>query len=291
MSLTFNRPPLPSDEKQWLAESVPVHLRYAKSITPAALSSCLVITHRISRAGLYQAIGSVSILLVALGCALSGHANGQAGSNPKPRIDSGLAFAMHADRDQRIMLPRLTTFPDANVRQLVNADLDSEAARLRDEAQRCDTAGNGKSDWEQTARVDLLTRDAMSIDVQVSYFCGGPHPDEEYSPLTYNLRTGKRFDFANDAEELFFGDAIPAGELIALYRKHLGTPGPDFDPSFIDPETHLFLHFTAEGLAITPEVPHFAAAWAPQIVIPYREIRPLVKPQNPFHLLFTKTTP
>lgn len=66
--------------------------------------------------------------------------------------------------------------------------------QLRDQARRCDAADRSESDWEQTAHVDLLTRDVMSVDVQVSYFCGGPHPDEEYRPLTYNLRTGKRFD-------------------------------------------------------------------------------------------------
>ena len=223
--------------------------------------------------------------MVALACTLSNGASGQA-AHPKPSIDPGLAFAMQPDSDKRVVLPRLTQFPDASVIKQVNADLDAEATTLRDEAHRCDEAAQGKSEWEETARVDLLTRDVLSIDLQISYFCGGPHPSEEYRPLTYNLRSGKRFDFAQNAEELFLGDAIPAGELTQLYRKHLGTPEGDCDDSFIDPETQLFLHFTAEGLAIAPEVPHFAAACGPEIVIPYAEVKPLIKAKNPFAALF-----
>lgn len=207
-------------------------------------------------------------------------------SQPKARIDPGLAFTMQTDSDKRIALPRLTQFPDSGILQQVNADLQAEAAKLQEEARRCDAAAQGKSDWGQTARLDLLTRDVMSLDVEISYFCGGPHPDVEHRPLTYNLRTGKRFDFSTNAEEFFLGDAIPAGELAALYRKHIGTPESSCDPSPIDPETQLFLHFTAEGLAIVPELPHFEAACGPEIVIPYREIKPLVKSNNPFASLF-----
>lgn len=168
----------------------------------------------------------------------------------------------------------------------VNADLVAESNRLGTEAKRCDADGQGKSSWEQSARVDLLTRDVLSIDVTVSYYCGGPHPDEEYRPLTYNLRDGTRFDFRKNADELFLGDAIPSGEVSELYKKHLGTPEADCDSSFIDPQSEFFLHFAADGLVVNPEVPHYAAACAPEIVIPWREIKPLVKPKNPFANLF-----
>lgn len=247
-----------------------------------------MITHKICRVPSHQATWTNCVLGVILAGALSDHACGQA-ANPKTRVDPGLAFTIQVESDKRITLPRLSQFPDSNVLKQINADLDAEAAMLRDEARRCDEAGQGKSDWEETSSVDLVTRDVMSIDVKVSYFCGGPHPSEEYRPLTYDLRAGKRFDFARNGEELFLGDAIPAGELAALYRKHLGKTEGDCDASFIDPETQLFLHFTALGLAIVPDLPHFAAACGPEIVIPYREIKPLVKPNNPFRSLFSNT--
>ena len=194
---------------------------------------------------------------------------------------------MNTESDKRVTLPRLTQFPDGAVMKQVNTDLDSESARLANEAKRCDADGQGKSDWEETARVDLLTRDVLSIDVQVSNYCGGPHPDEAYSPLTYNLRDGKRFDFERNADELFFGDAIPSGELAELYKKHLGNPEDDCDSSFINAQSDFFLHFTGDGLAVVPDLPHFAKACGPEIVIPWREIKPLVKPGNPFASLFT----
>lgn len=224
-------------------------------------------------------------------CHLSalGQRSASSDDSRKQRIDPGLAFTMQVDSEKRVALPRLTQFPDSNVMRQVNADLDAESARLREEALRCDSAGQGKSDWGEMARVDLLTRDVLSVDVQVYYFCGGPHPDAEYRPLTYNLRTGTRFDFTTNGDELFLGDAVPAGELIDLYRKHLGTPDTSCDSSFIDPETQLFLHFTAEGLAVIPDLPHFEAACGPEVVIPYREIKPLVKAHNPFASLFSKS--
>ena len=95
---------------------------------------------------------------------------------PAQRVDPRLTFTMQRGSDTRVSIPRLTQFPDHEVMARVNADLVAESNRLGTEAKRCDADGQGKSSWEQSARVDLLTRDVLSIDVTVSYYCGGPHP-------------------------------------------------------------------------------------------------------------------
>lgn len=243
-------------------------------------------THALS---LLRASRSASLVFLTLASVLGSSAALKAsktGAIPSQRVDPGLTFKMQAGADSRVSLPRLTQSPAPQVMAQVNADLAAESTRLESEAKRCDADGQGKSDWEETARVDLLTRDVLSIDVQVSYYCGGPHPDEEYLPLTYNLRDGTRFDFRKNADQLFLGDAIPSGELAELYKKHLGDPEGDCDSSFVDAQSEFFLHFAAEGLVVNPEVPHFAAACGHEVVIPWREIKPLVKTRNPFASLF-----
>jgi hypothetical protein len=239
---------------------------------------------------LIRVVRTASLVLFAIAAVRSSSAvqnSSRPDAIPAQRIDPGLTFTMQRGSDTRVSLPRLTRFPDNEVMARVNADLAAESNRLDNEAKRCDADGKDKSSWEQTARVDLLTRDVLSIDVTVSYYCGGPHPDEEYRPLTYNLRNGTRFDFRGNADQLFLGDAIPSGELAELYRKHLGDPEGGCDSSFIDAQSEFFLHFAADGLVVNPEVPHFAVACGPEIVIPWREIKPLVKTKNPFATLFT----
>jgi hypothetical protein len=168
----------------------------------------------------------------------------------------------------------------------VNADLEKVRRSLVEKARKCAEGANGTSDWEDSARVDLLTRGVFSIYIGISYYCGGPHPDDEYMPLTYNMKTGKRFDFEKDAAQLFLNDSIPTGQLMDLYRRYYGKPAGGCEISDLKEVEHIFLHFASEGLVINPDIPHVVAACGPEIVIPWGEVKPLVKPDNPFASLF-----
>jgi hypothetical protein len=209
-------------------------------------------------------------------------------SQPKQRIDKGLRFIIKSGPLPNIKLPRLTSFPDAAVMRAVNADLDDVRRSLVEKARNCRGDGEDKSDWQDLARVDLFTRDVLSIYIGISYYCGGPHPDDEYMPLTYNMRTGKRFDFQKDAAQLFTGDSFPFEELLRLYIKHYGAPGEcpltDIRSDTVD---QLYIHFGADGLILNPDLPHVMAACGPEVVIPYSGLKPLVKPDSPFASLFT----
>lgn len=212
-------------------------------------------------------------------------------SSPKQRIDPGLRFIIKSGPLPHIQLPRLTSFPDAAVMRTVNADLDDVRRSLIEKARECRGDGHNESDWEDLARVDLFTRDVLSIYIGISYYCGGPHPGDEYMPLTYNMRTGKRFDFQKDAAQLFLDGTFPFDDLLNLYREHYGAPG-DCDLSLIksDIVDQLYVHLGADGLIINPDLPHVFAACGPEVVVPFKDLKSLVKPDNPFASLFESTS-
>ena len=213
---------------------------------------------------------------------------------PVARIDPGLAYRMHKGSNRRVLLPRLTQFPDAEAMRTANGDLGRQQSNLSARASGC-LAGNKKhSFWEQRTRVAVLTRDVLSIDSKASVYCGGPHPDVEYFPLTYSMRTGKQFDFNRDAALIFIAGRLPSAELMKLYVRQYSTELRDCKPSAIfdsfgnGSNFGIFLHFERDGLAITPDLPHVIAGCGPQEVVPYQELSPLLKEDNPFRSLTNK---
>ncbi|MFZ1086748.1 MAG: hypothetical protein WAN35_17435 [Terracidiphilus sp.] len=200
-------------------------------------------------------------------------------------IEPGLNYTQHTEPHHRVTLPRLTQFPDAAVMKLVNDDLSFEERQLRIKASNCLSSAPHHSFWEQKSRVSVLTHDVFSIESEAFVYCGGPHPDEQYFPLTYNMQTGKRFDFARDAATLFKSEILPANDLIEIYKRHYPAEMSDCNISFIDSNAGLILNFAPRGLEITLDLPHVIAACGPEIVVPYREILPLVKNDNPFRSL------
>src|SRR5205085_8329562 len=42
-------------------------------------------------------------------------------------------------------------------------------------------------------------------------------------------------------------------------------------------------YFAAGGLVLFPEVPHAMAACSEEVTVPYKELRPLMKPDSPFY--------
>lgn len=164
----------------------------------------------------------------------------------------------------------------------VNENLRLEEEALRAKAKDCDEGHHGRATWEQTSRVAVLTRDVLSIENEAFVYCGGAHPFEDYDPLIYNMRTGKRFDFDHDAGEIFNAGQLPVRELIEEYKQHYPASYGDCQKSWITADSVLYLHFEPTGLAILPDLPHVIAACGPVITVPYRELQRLLKRGNPF---------
>ncbi len=164
----------------------------------------------------------------------------------------------------------------------VNEDLRSEERSLRAQRSDCFKDHMHEAFWEHSSRVAVLTRDVFSIENRAFAYCGGTHPFENYEPLTYNMRTGKRFDFDRDSGEIFIAGELPVDDLIDLYKRHYPSDAGDCKASMIEPKAELFLHFEPTGLAILPNLPHVIAACGPEITVPYSELRPLLKSGNPF---------
>ena len=204
---------------------------------------------------------------------------------PKARVDAGLAFRQRRDPDGRITLPRLTRFPDKNVIAKVNDDLMKEERRLRRESWDCRSGNLDKAFWEQETHVAVLTRHVLSIKSEAFICCPCAHPDEEYTLITYDLTSGTRFDFSENAALIFTANMLPSQELIDLYRRNYPAHYGDCRPSLIEDGTELFLHFEPKGLAIIPHLPHVIAACGPEIVLPYEDLRGLLKEGNPFQSL------
>jgi hypothetical protein len=227
--------------------------------------------------------GNVSLLAIVLcGQALTQAVDRFPDHDPKSGIDPGLAYSLPANVHNRITLPRLSRFPDAAAMKAVNTDLSLEEQKLHAERSDCFDGHEHKATWEQMVRVAVLTRDVLSIEYEAFVYCGGVHPFEEYKPLTYNMRTGKRFDFDRDAGEIFKAEKLPVKDLIDLYKQKYPQHYGDCDASIIKPNSDLYLHFEPVGLAIIPNLPHVIAACGPAITISYRELRPLLKDGNPF---------
>ena len=218
-------------------------------------------------------------------------------SGAEIRVDSEIAYVM--DRDSRFgaALPRLTRFPVASVTVKVNEYLAQALNDLRLDAAECQfgalTANDAVAYWEQAYRVAAIDRAVLSIGGFVGKQCGDSwYPNDQVASLIYDLRTGQRFDFERDAKDFFRSPTPPYDALLALYDKHRGKPKGDCAgaPSGDDPDIKGRMYFAQKGLVIDPHdsVPHAFAGCAPEITIPYREIRDLVRPDSPFYALISR---
>ena len=201
------------------------------------------------------------------------------------RVDSQIAYVMETDRRFGAALPRLTHFPDAAIMQKVDDALARALDDLRLEAAEClfNAEHLYPTFWQQEYRVALFNRDVLSIGGWVSHQCekGEAHPTDEVRSLVYDLRTGDRFDF----DAFFRSPDQVSGELIALYRTYHKNSGfPEECEEFVndsdfDPDVRERFYFDRNGLALDLRdgVAPVYEGCATDVIIPYREIRKLVR--------------
>ena len=221
---------------------------------------------------------------------------------PEIRVAGRIAYVMQTDPRFSLSLPHLTQFPDAAVMRKVNSGLAKALDDRRLEVADCRFLGeqSGGADWQEEYRLALLNRDVLSIGGSASIQCGGgAHPADSVGVLIYDLHTGEPFDFAANPQAFFRSAEPPWNELHDLYVKYAklsqtmpeecrpagGDEADDVYDLNFDVVGHLY--FDAKGLAIDPRdsVPHAVAACFEEVVIPYSEIRPFVRPDSPFYPL------
>ena len=206
-------------------------------------------------------------------------------SGSEIRIDDQIGYVLEKDRRYGAALPRLTHFPDPAVMQKVNDDLAHALDDLRLEAAECLFSAQHlyPTFWDQEYRVALLNRDVLSIGGSVSHQCkkSEAHPVDEVRSLVYDLHTGERFNF-----DAFFqsADQIP-DELVRLYRTYHKASGfPEgcaavVNDSDFHPDVRDRFYFDRTGLALdlSDQVAPVNEGCATEVIIPYREIDPLVR--------------
>lgn len=139
--------------------------------------------------------------------------------------------------------------------------------------------------WAQTTDLTWLSARLLSLRDQVSYFCGGAHPDASTEGLILDRRTGR---------ELRMTDLWPRLTRAELHRRYLAaylsaqTSAECRDVIRDDGQEALTLdrpyaaYLTARGLALWPAyLPHVVLACAEEVTLPYADLSSLAGPLAP----------
>jgi hypothetical protein len=187
--------------------------------------------------------------------------------------------------------PRLIAFPDARVRQKVNAALAAAEKSAREDRDGCfdliRDAGRRPSDANFRVVIDVryLSGRYLSLAVHRSYDCAGPYPtDNMPEPMTFDLTAGE----APDWDKIFKPGFLPDGSgsetapgLHRLYQARYAKVGGGADPEckrvVAEGPGSLLLRLDAQkGLAVQPDYPHVMAACADELFFTPDEIAPYV---------------
>jgi hypothetical protein len=203
------------------------------------------------------------------------------GSPPAWRVDP-----MHVDASLP-RYPRLIAFPNARVRQKVNAHLAAAEKQAREDRAGCfgliRDAGRRPSDANFRMVIDVryLSSRYLSMEIRRSYDCAGPYPtDNMPEPLTFDLTTGDHMDWFVTFTPGFFpddGDGAAPVSMFSLYRaryaKEGGRGAPECRRVVAEQLGNLHLRLDArKGLVAQPEFPHALAVCADEIVFTPAEI-------------------
>jgi hypothetical protein len=159
-----------------------------------------------------------------------------------------------------------------------------------------DCTASPMSDYEPTTTLRYIGRDALSVSLFVSYYCGGAHPDFGDGPLNLDPRTGRELALE---DLLWLGKGTPPKQgdgddqpwfdyrsevfapwvrdrFLALYPTEMAGEGDD-DCSYTEPEVWDFANWyiTKEGLHLGATFARAARVcddpdWS---VLPWTEVR------------------
>ncbi len=229
----------------------------------------------------------------------------------KPKTFGTVEVDMMKDSVFGIEHPVLSKFPDAGRKEANNAAL--TAAFKSEIAEYRDCKNGVPIDWEEDPEtsgpdfaytVDYATPDLLSFTIAGSVFCGGAHPSNYVTPVTYDLSTseqigGRSGENKSDLNADAFGRILKLAnkdERIAFERFALGLwkanaakdteMGETCMTGWIDDnpegERDFSLSFTTMGLAVTrKDYPSVAAACQFQdfnpTIIPWADLKPWLR--------------
>jgi hypothetical protein len=232
----------------------------------------------------------------------------------KPQNFGAVGVDMMKDSAFGIEHPMLSNFPDAARKQAANTVL--TAAFKTEIAQYRDCKNGVPIDWVDDAQpsepefaytVDYATPNLLSFTIGGSVFCGGAHPANYVTPVTYDLSTaeqigGRAGENKSDLNPDAFGRILKLAnkqERMAFERFALGLwkagAAKDKDMAetcmtgWIDDspegEKDFSLSFTPKGLAITRrDYPHVASVCLATdfnpTIIPWADLKPWLKPDQ-----------
>jgi hypothetical protein len=228
-----------------------------------------------------------AFLLVLASFALSPDASQEKG----PKTTNDIQYGMSPVGDTQIRFPRLTTYKDITTMNRVNAQVDELSKEFG-----C-PAPHGKDDWYKIlSRVEYAAKDILSIYASANYYCGGPYPtNDENKSLTFDLRTGKKVQFA----ELFSSYEVNKVQILKIIfarqlartEKLIATGKKSDESSNCEENSDLFTleilqdseyayNFSEKGLVVQPRWPHVVEACAERVTVPYRQLAEFAAPNG-----------
>jgi hypothetical protein len=225
-------------------------------------------------------------------------------TSPETTTKSGYAYLMAEDSRFKTGLPRLTMFPDTAAMTSVNKLLETQMTKYRLEAAAClqGVAFNG-GDFAVATKVELFSRHLLSVTREGMIFCGGAHPEDAKYVNTYDLDTGtetsvgdllvremdgKAIEKAIGTEQISGKEAVE--RLMAELYLHHAQPNKDCRDVIGRDETHApsfstTQYLSGRGLVVNADLPYAVLACAGPVVIPYGELRPLLRKDSQLFLL------
>jgi hypothetical protein len=218
---------------------------------------------------------------------------------PEIMVDPHIAYVMRSDPRFGVARPRLTRLPDEVVMARINADMATElnwdrlkAAGTLSEAREEVSSGGF---YDELTTVNFFPPAVMSARVGRSWYWGGAHPNNSGNSENYDLRSGKRFSLRNALRTARGSKAEEdvAAMLARLYKRHYVKPprtaaaedcyvvlnrvisDGDLVDAFSPNDGILFM--SHEGLVISPIFKYADSGCAPDITVPYSEVRPFVR--------------
>jgi hypothetical protein len=213
-------------------------------------------------------------------------------ASPLRASEAGVAASPLHSAGAQAVYPRLTKFPDAGIMARVNA-----ALAVRETADRAASADcvlqlkeQGGTPDKDTYSVEITVRYLsaryFSIDVTAAYDCGGPYPNTEQRPVTFDLASGRVLAWNTLFKPGFWPSDAAAGRssvLTWLYRARYADEKGDADCRAAiagnDPfESAPIARLDAKrGLLVWPDLPHAIQACADALSLSPDDLAPYLK--------------
>ncbi|HEY6351980.1 MAG TPA: hypothetical protein VI636_21505 [Candidatus Angelobacter sp.] len=234
-------------------------------------------------------------------------------SGPEIEASTEIAYRMQSDPRFGVIRLQLTRFPDAGVMARINREMARELKwdRWRAAANLSEGqfgAGVGGF-YDESVSVNFFLPDVLSVLVDQAWYWGGAHANQSTYSLNYSLHTGKRFRLDQALQSSAGGaSAKDVAVLLGnLYLQHYVKPSDAYGGPYEKPSGEVVqmdckeiirestsgkdepfsatLYLSEKGLVIAPALSYIQKECGPPITIPYRELRPFVKPHSMLRLV------